>query len=205
MDGEREPQTPVVCHPRSPELSPQYITDRPVGARRLGKQRPTSARLSAEGQLSATLFSVDKSIEAVVNAQAESVIAALLDLMTYQHWLDLVDHVEPASAVDGDAGPAYHVTLIAKIGPFARRKRLRMVRAQNSEYGATFERNETDGRSHSTWVLEAHAREADPTVVTMRLAYGGGLWSDVLETVLDNQIARAADSLAAYVHRAADR
>jgi hypothetical protein len=102
---------------------------------------------------------------------------------------------------EGDGGSPYFVTLIAKIGPFARRKRLRMVRTDSCDDGATFERRETDGRQHSTWVLGAHARAGDPTIVTMRLAYGGGLWSDVLEGVLESQIEGAADQLAAFAER----
>jgi hypothetical protein len=147
---------------------------------------------------------VDKSIEAVVRAETRSVQRVLCELTTYQHWLDLVDHVETAPPVDGDSGPAYSVTLIAKIGPFARRKRLRMVRADSGEDGATFERRETDDRNHSSWVLGAHARVGDPTIVTMRLAYGGGLWSEVLEGVLESQIAGAADELAVYAERYAE-
>ncbi|MFW2381974.1 MAG: hypothetical protein ACN4GZ_09465 [Acidimicrobiales bacterium] len=144
---------------------------------------------------------MDKTIEAVVRADTECVQEVLCDLMTYQHWLDLVDHVEPAPEADGDNGPSFFVTLIAKIGPFARRKRLRMVRVDSGNDGATFERRETDDRQHSSWVLGAHARAGDPTVVTMRLAYGGGLWSDVLEGVLESQIDGAAAGLALYAQR----
>ncbi len=79
-----------------------------------------------------------------------------------------------------------------------------MVRADSGEDGATFERRETDDRNHSSWVLGAHARVGDPTIVTMRLAYGGGLWSEVLEGVLESQIAGAADELAVYAERYAE-
>lgn len=144
---------------------------------------------------------VDKTIEAVVQAETSSVQRVLCELTTYQHWLDLVDHVETAPSVDGDSGPAHFVTLIARIGPFARRKRLRMVRSDSGDDGATFERRETDGREYSSWVLGAHARVGDPTIVTMRLAYGGGLWSDVLDGVLESQIAGAAEGLAVYAER----
>ncbi len=127
----------------------------------------------------------------------------LQDLMSYQYWLDLVDHVELGETDDNDPGPAYLVTLVAKIGPFARRKRLRMVRHEVDESGATFERREIDDREHSTWVLGAHAEPGDPTTVSMRLAYGGGLWSEVLERVLEDQIRDAVDSLALHVRRLA--
>lgn len=147
---------------------------------------------------------MDKTIEAVVHAETDRVQRVLCDLMTYQHWLDLVDHVEPAPLKEGDGGSPYFVTLIAKIGPFARRKRLRMVRTDSGDDGATFERRETDGRQHSSWVLGAHARAGEPTIVTMRLAYGGGLWSDALEGVLESQIAGAADQLAAFAERSSE-
>ncbi len=144
---------------------------------------------------------VDKTIESVVRADTERVQRVLCDLTTYEHWLDLVDRVETTDPADGDAGPAYAVTLIAKIGPFARRKRLRMVRTDSGDDGATFERREIDGRHHSSWILGAHASEGDPTSVTMRLAYGGGLWSEALEGVLENQIVGAVDALAVHAER----
>ena len=144
---------------------------------------------------------MDKTIESAVRADTKLVQHVLCDQTTYEHWLDLVDRVEATEPADGDAGPAYAVTLIAKIGPFARRKRLRMVRTDSGDDGATFERREIDGRDHSSWILGAHASEADPTSVTMRLAYGGGLWSDALAGVLENQIAGAVDALAVYAER----
>ncbi len=147
---------------------------------------------------------MDKTITSAVRADTEAVQRVLCDLTTYEHWLDLVDEVEPAESADGDPGPAYLVTLIGKIGPFARRKRLRMVRSDAEETGATFERREVDGRDHSPWVLGAHAEPGDPTTVTMRLAYGGGLWSDVLDGVLESQITKAVEGLALYAERSID-
>lgn len=152
-------------------------------------------------QFSGHTGGVDKTIQSTVQAQTDRVQRVLCDLTTYEHWLDLVDRVEVADSADGDAGPAYEVTLIAKIGPFARRKRLRMVRSDSGTDGATFERREVDGRDHSSWILGAHASEGEPTTVTMRLAYGGGLWSDALEGVLENQVAGAVDALAVYAQR----
>jgi len=146
---------------------------------------------------------VDRTIESAIEADTGTVQMVLCDLTTYQHWLDLVDLVEEADSADGDPGPAYHVTLVGKIGPFARRKRLRMVRVDSEPTGATFERRELDDRDHSPWVLGAHAVSGDPTTVSMRLAYGGGLWSDVLQGVLDSQIERAVVSLARYAQRTA--
>jgi len=144
---------------------------------------------------------VDKTIESTVRADTASVQKVLCDLTTYEHWLDLVDRVEIAAPAEGDSGPAFEVTLIAKIGPFARRKRLRMVRTDSGDDGATFERREIDGRDHSSWILGAHASEGDPTTVRMRLGYGGGLWSEALEGVLENQVAGAVDALAVYAER----
>lgn len=140
---------------------------------------------------------MDQTFSALVPAPLQCVQAALADLRSYQHWLDLVDEVEVAESAEGDPGPAFLVTLIAKLGPFARRKRLRMVRTKSGPEGATFERREVDGRDHSAWVLGATA-DGQPTTVAMRLAYGGSLWSDALESVLEAQVNGAVDALAAY-------
>ncbi|NNF53706.1 MAG: hypothetical protein HKN03_04600 [Acidimicrobiales bacterium] len=140
---------------------------------------------------------MDQTFSAIVPAPLRCVQAALADLRSYQHWLDMVDEVEVADSAQGDPGPAYFVTLIAKLGPFARRKRLRMVRTESGPEGATFERREIDGRDHSPWVLGAKAT-GRPTTVAMRLAYGGSLWSDALGSVLEAQVNGAVDALASY-------
>lgn len=127
----------------------------------------------------------------------------LADITTYESWLDVVTDVEPASGDD----PAWFVTLRAKIGPFARSKRLRVIRtAADGESQVRFERSETDGRDHADWIMEArvqpHAGGAGSDV-ELDLAYSGGLWSGPLDGVLGNQIDHAIERLPAYVEQQA--
>ncbi len=124
------------------------------------------------------------------------------DLSTYQHWLSLVHRVEPADASDDDAGPAWWVTLRAKVGPFARNKRLRMVRTQfDAPSHVRFERNETDGKEHSAWVMAAavSATENEHSLVAVTLRYDGQLWNGALESVLGSAIDGAVRGLSDYV------
>ena len=116
----------------------------------------------------------------------ERVHAVVADLGTYPRWLDIVTRAER----DGDA---WSVDLRGRLGPFARSKRLRMVRtALEAPTHARFERAEVDGRSHSPWVLDAKvAPHADGSRLTMHLHYGGGLWMPVLERILRDEIERS--------------
>ncbi|MEZ5411368.1 MAG: SRPBCC family protein [Acidimicrobiales bacterium] len=158
---------------------------------------------------------MDQQFSAELTTGPDRVYPLVADLTRYPEFLDIVHRVEPAS--DGAEGepPAWLVTLRAKIGPFARSKRLRMVRTVADEgHQARFERAEIDGRSHSAWVLEATvaprpAGDASNggnggSSLTMRLAYSGGLWSSALDGLLRAQVDRAAtrlDSLAATTGR----
>lgn len=121
------------------------------------------------------------------------------DLDRYPAWLDIVPRAERAPAVDGDGGPAWVVDLRGRLGPFARSKRLRMVRAQHEPPSAVaFERRETDGRAHSPWVLRAEVDErGDGSRLTVHLHYGGGLWGPVLERLLGDAVERSRARLLA--------
>ncbi|HYD10734.1 MAG TPA: SRPBCC family protein [Acidimicrobiales bacterium] len=119
------------------------------------------------------------------------VYEVVADLATYPRWLDIVSRAEE----DGDA---WSVDLRGRLGPFARSKRLRMVRtAADEATHARFERAELDGRSHSAWVLDASiAPHGDGgSRLTMRLHYGGGLWMPVLERLLRDEIERSRPRL----------
>jgi hypothetical protein len=123
----------------------------------------------------------------------EEVFAVVGDLATYPRWLEIVPR---AVALDGDS-PAWSVDLRGRLGPFARSKRLRMVRTRfDAPTIVVFEREERDGRDHSPWVLTA---EVDPTeqgsTLTMRLHYGGGLFGPVLERLLRDEIERSKPKL----------
>jgi hypothetical protein len=123
------------------------------------------------------------------------------DLGRYPDWLDIVPRAVPVEAHPHDVGPAWSVDLRGRLGPFARAKRLRMVRtATESGRHARFERREHDGRQHSEWVLDARIDEtADGSRLTMGLHYGGRLWMPVLDRLLADEIERSRPRLLARV------
>lgn len=123
------------------------------------------------------------------------VFALVEDLERYPSWLDIVPKVVPQD--DG----AWLVDLRGRLGPFARSKRLRMIRSRHdAPHSVRFERDEQDGRSHSPWVLDASvAARGDGSRLTMHLHYGGGLFGPVLEPLLRDEIARSRPRLLALL------
>lgn len=119
------------------------------------------------------------------------------DLERYPDWLDIVPRAVPTPAQPDDVGPAWSVDLRGRLGPFARAKRLRMVRtALEAPTHARFERAEHDGREHSSWVLDATVEDAaDGCRLTMRLHYGGRLWMPALDRLLADEINRSRPRL----------
>lgn len=123
------------------------------------------------------------------------------DLARYPVWMPLVHSVEQSSA-EGDE-PAWDVELRAKVGPFARSKRLRMFRSvHHQDRAAVFERAELDGRNHAEWVLRVELADVSDegaisgTRLAMTLRYGGALWTGgVLERVLDDQVRIGSEQL----------
>ena len=113
------------------------------------------------------------------------------DLDRYPAWMSLIHDVERLDV--GEASePMWEVELRATVGPFARSKRLRMRRVEHRPgERVVFERAEDDGRTHAPWVLRADLEPVDDgTKLTMRLTYGGNLWSGaLLERVLDERVA----------------
>lgn len=134
-------------------------------------------------------------------AAPDMVFAHVAELDRYPSWLPLVHRADRLVDDDGP-GPAWDVELRARVGPFARSKRLRMARVERVEERlVVFERAEVDGRDHARWALRA---ELEPTPtgtrLTMHLAYDGGLWTGgVLERVLDEEIRRGRAGLAELV------
>jgi hypothetical protein len=142
------------------------------------------------------------------------------DLSRYPAWMTLVHDAVPTSAGSDDptGAPAWIVELQAQVGPFARSKRLRMVRTVHTrdrtvDQVARFERIEVDGRTHAAWTLEATVGavgaesdpESDPDAsrLTMTLTYGGRLWTGaVLQRVLDDEVTRGSDALLALAREA---
>lgn len=145
----------------------------------------------------------------VVNAAAPAVFAQIERLDAYPAWLPLVHSAEAAEPADGDSGPAWHVELRAKVGPFARSKRLRMERTEHVVgQCVVFARREIDERDHAMWLLRADLRDvgaADAaTELTMHLFYGGSLWTGgLLERVLDEQVRQARAGLQRIVAQTA--
>jgi uncharacterized protein YndB with AHSA1/START domain len=123
------------------------------------------------------------------------------DLGHYPEWLDIVPRATPVDAQDGDPGPAWSVDLRGRLGPFARSKRLRMVRTvHEAPHRVRFERLEHDGRRHSPWVLEARvAPDAGGSLLTMRLHYGGSLVGPLVERLLADEIRQSKPRLLALV------
>jgi Polyketide cyclase / dehydrase and lipid transport len=153
---------------------------------------------------------VHRVISAETAVPAARLFAAMNDLGTYGEWMSLIDHCDPVDPVDpvdtasGDLGPAWIVTLKAKVGPFARSKRLRMVRVESTPNSSVrYERNEVDGKQHSAWVMEATISETgtSESSVTVELTYSGGLWSGPLDVVLGSQVDEARERLRAYLEK----
>ena len=119
------------------------------------------------------------------------------DLGRYPAWLDIVPRAVEVPSDPGDVGPAWSVDLRGRLGPFARAKRLRMVRTVHvPDQHARFERSEHDGRQHSAWVLDASIVGDDGgSTLTMRLHYGGRLWVPALDRLLSDEIARSRPRL----------
>jgi hypothetical protein len=142
----------------------------------------------------------------LVPGPPERAFALVDDLGAYPAWMDLVHDVEEAAPADGRR--TWNVELQAQVGPFARSKRLRMVRTvHDPQRQVVFERAEVDGRRHSPWVLAAtldtpssETGETGETRLTMTLTYGGNLWTGaVLQRVLDDHVERGATALRALL------
>jgi carbon monoxide dehydrogenase subunit G len=106
------------------------------------------------------------------------------NLAAYPNWMPMVHNV--AAVDDG----VWSVELRAKVGVFARSKKLRMRRTMNEENIIVFERDEDDGRQHSPWVMRVSlSPSANGTNVTIDLSYGGSLWTaGILDRVLASQV-----------------
>jgi Polyketide cyclase / dehydrase and lipid transport len=140
---------------------------------------------------------VTASVEAPCTPQ--ELLPFIDDLATYPRWIDLVHRAEPLPS--DAAEPAWDVELRARVGRFARSKRLRMVRTECAVSRVVFERHETDGRRHAPWVLTAAVQPAaDGSRLDVHLHYGGALWTGgVLERILADQITSGRERLLALV------
>ena len=145
-------------------------------------------------ELSATLRTT-----ATVNAVLEYV----RDLDRYTEWMPLVHRAELES---GSQPAAWSVELRARVGPFARSKRLRMVRTVMDVGGVAsparivFERRELDGRAHAQWRLSVVVSPTSGgTELTMHLSYDGRFFVSVVETILRQHIDEGRTRLSAML------
>ena len=141
---------------------------------------------------------MDLRAEAIVAAPPAAVRGAVGDLTTYPHWLRIV---LAATADTTAAPPAWAVEIGARLGPFRRAKRLRMVVGRSADDEVVFERQELDGRRHSPWVLRATLGPAagGATTLAMHLHYGGGPWLPVLEAIVAQEVRGAPARLGRYL------
>lgn len=153
--------------------------------------RPTSTPSSPEVSFLDLVIDVD------LPCPPADVVPFVKDLDVYPLWMGLV---HAASPEQNTAQPSWTVELRAKVGPFARSKRLRMVRTIDELPGhVRFERRESDGNSHGTWILDARLDGTTTTRLSVRLRYEGRLWSSVVERVLRDEVERSKEKLMALV------
>jgi hypothetical protein len=140
---------------------------------------------------------VDVTADLVAPCPPDELFAWVDDLARYPDWLDIVPRAVPVEAHPDDPGPAWSVDLRGRLGPFARSKRLRMVRTVHDPPGEVgFERCEHDGRQHAAWSLRASvAADEAGSRLTMRLHYGGSLVGPVVERLLADEIRRSRPRL----------
>ena len=130
-------------------------------------------------------------------AAPSRVLELVDDLGVYPQWMPLVHRAEPVVGV----ADAWNVELRAKVGPFARSKKLRMVRSayertEGAERGdvarIVFERRETDERQHAMWRLTVMVAAANSAAggaeLVMHLHYDGRLFVSVVEAILRQNI-----------------
>ena len=156
------------------------------------------------GSCSSSSRGDDVDVTATLDAPCtpEVLYELVCDLGIYPKWLDIVPRAVPAEAAPGGTEPAWTVDLRGRLGPFARSKRLRMVRTRHDPpHMVVFERAERDGRSHASWRLAAEVTptERGASRLTMRLHYGGGLWGPIVERLLSDEIERSKPRLLALV------
>jgi carbon monoxide dehydrogenase subunit G len=120
------------------------------------------------------------------------------DLARYVEWMPMVHGVDVVE--DG----VWNVELRAKVGVFARSKRLRMRRTVNSPDHIVFERDEIDGRRHAPWTMSISIQKTNEgSDVTVNLSYGGTLWTaGILDRVLAAQVEAGKIGLVRVVHGA---
>ena len=145
-------------------------------------------------------MSIDVRASLDADVPSGRLFAVIRDLGTYPQWLDIVHLAQVDEIIDGLQ--SWNVELRAKIGPFARSKRLRMVRIRDeSPSTVVFERREKDGKKHAPWVLRSEVSEANGTsTLAVHLHYGGSLFDGgIVERVLADQIVSGKAKLTQFL------
>jgi hypothetical protein len=135
---------------------------------------------------------VRASLETLVDRK--NAYSVLRDLTQYPKWLDIVH----AAVKEEGSDSAWTIELRGKVGPFARSKRLRMVRTtDDANSSVVFERSEIDGRNHSNWRLTVYFGGAGNEIeVSVEMFYGGSMFGGgILERMLADQIERSRPKL----------
>ena len=143
---------------------------------------------------------MDVTANVEVPVSAEKLFNYVSDLQNYESWLEMVYSVKSS---DHDSTSSqdlkfWTVELRARLGPFARSKRLRMIRKIcEAPYRVVFERAENDGRDHSAWVLSATVSQTDSgSSLQTNLHYSGSLFTGgLLERALADQIEQGREKL----------
>ncbi|NBV73741.1 MAG: SRPBCC family protein [Actinobacteria bacterium] len=140
-----------------------------------------------------------------LNAPRDQVVEVLSDLASYAEWLEIVALAERAGP-EMDGSPVWTVELRARIGPFARTKRLRMVRTVMDigpdRTDLVFTRSEEGKRDYSEWTLSVAVTDSSEGAsrVVIHLHYGGSLWTPgPLERVLADQVRVGRERLSRVV------
>lgn len=142
---------------------------------------------------------MDLDARAALDADPDAVYEALADLGTYPHWLTIVASATPEPGTTD----TWSIELAGRIGPFTRKKRVRMVRTAADPVDRTvrFERREQDGRTHNEWVLTG--RSTPDAEVHVHLHYGGGRNLPGADLLLRQEVRSAGDKLQRFLDRRA--
>ena len=140
---------------------------------------------------------MDLDARAVLDADPDAAYEALADLATYPHWLTIVASAAPVAG----SADSWSIELVGRIGPFTRKKRVRMVRTEADRAARTvrFERQELDGKTHNAWILTGSATETSE--VHVHLHYGGGTLPGA-DLLLRQEIRGAGHKLQRYLDSA---
>lgn len=134
---------------------------------------------------------------ALTGAEPEALYDLVADLANYPGWLTIVARAETQTGPERDPRGSWIVDLRGRVGPFARAKRLRMVRVVDQRpVLVRFERIEDPRRDHAPWSLQARVEPvAEGTRLSMDLHYGGSRFAPVLAPILREEIRRGRQEL----------